>query len=74
MKPAELFGVVVRTIGLLLVLSSAWMVLLGLLGVVLGGPGQMAGMLVFGIPVLLIGIWLLRGARPLVEFAYPGEA
>jgi hypothetical protein len=50
------------------------MVLLGLLGVVLGGPGQMVAMLVFGIPVLLIGIWLLRGARPLVEFAYPGEA
>jgi hypothetical protein len=73
MRPPEMFGVVVRTIGLLLVLSGAWGLLLGTLVVVLGGPN--ANVVLFsGIPMLLTGLWLLgRGADALVEFAYPDD-
>lgn len=75
MKPSELFGVVVRTIGLLVLLSAVWATFLGSLGVALGGPGQTVGMLFFGIPALLIGLWLMRsGAHALVRFAYPDDA
>ena len=73
MRPAELFGVVVRTIGLLLVLSSFWMLLFGLLGLVLGGPGEVVGLLFYGLPVFLLGIWLLCGAKSLVRIAYPDD-
>lgn len=73
MRPSELFGVVVRTIGLLAVLSAAWAMLLATLAVVGGGPGANA-MLLAGIPMLLVGSWLLRGgADSLVRFAYPED-
>ena len=41
MKPQELFGVFLRTIGLSLVMSSAWFLLLGLITFVGGGPAGM---------------------------------
>jgi len=66
MKPSELYGVVVRTIGLLMVLSGAWMALVGTLTVGLGA-------LIFGTLALSVGLWLLRGAESFVRFAYPQE-
>lgn len=73
MKPSELFGVMVRTIGLLLVLSSAWGLFFAGLNLVLGGPGNVAGMVIMGVPVFCVGLWLLRGAESFVRFAYPEE-
>jgi hypothetical protein len=73
MKAAEVFGIIVRTIGLLVVLSSLGLIFPAVLGLVMGGPGTLIGMLFYGIPALLLGLWLLRGARPVVSFAFPEE-
>ncbi len=64
MKPSEAFGVAVRSIGLVVILSG-----LGSLVGALGAPG----LLLVAIPTVLVGIWLLRGAKALVSFAYPDE-
>jgi hypothetical protein len=74
MRPFELFGVVVRSVGLLLVLSAAWVLFWAMVNLLLGGPGNVAGMLVGGIPVLLVGIWLLRGGSNLAARVYPQES
>ena len=62
MKPYEAFGVVVRSAGLLLLVSTANMLLMAV---------AQPGFLILMIPMLAIGIWLLRGAPVLVDFAYP---
>lgn len=64
MKPPEAFGVVVRTVGLVVVLIAINAIIFAL-----AEPGS----LFLGIPLLLAGLWLLRGAAPLVSFAYPKE-
>jgi hypothetical protein len=74
MKPSELFGVVVRSVGLLLVLSAAWVLFWAILNLVMGGPANVAGMLVVGIPALLVGIWLLRGGSNLAAAVYSNES
>ncbi len=73
MKPSDVFGIVVRTVGLLITLTALWSIGWALLSLAGGGPGNAAGLLIFGIPELLIGLWLLRGAKPLVRFAFPEE-
>ena len=73
MKPAEVFGVVVRTVGLLVVVPSLGVLCFALLNLVLGGPASSGGLIIMGIPPLLFGRWLLRGAPALVTYAYPEE-
>ncbi len=70
MKPSELFGVVVRTIGLIIFLTALFQVFIGILNLVGGGPGNVVGMLLYGIPALLVGLWFLRGAKALISFAF----
>lgn len=64
MKPSEAFGVIVRTVGLLLVLSAIWVLVCAL---------RTPGLILPAIPMILGGIWLLRGAPALIMFAYPDE-
>jgi hypothetical protein len=64
MTPAQLFGVAVRIIGLLVAISSAWPFL-----VVFFAPG--GGSLVFAMSLLLFGLWLMRWPKWLIAFAYP---
>jgi hypothetical protein len=75
MKPSELFGVVVRSVGLLLVLSAMWTLPWGILGWVAGGPTEGGGivMTIFGLATMLLGIWLLRGASGLAAAVYANE-
>ena len=73
MKPSGLFGVVVRSVGLLLTLSAMWCIFWAILNLVLGGPGNVVGMLVAGIPALLVGSWLLLGASGLAAAVYSNE-
>jgi hypothetical protein len=62
MKPSEAFTIVVRTLGLLLALSSLATLFYALADLALGGLG--IGLIVwmnFGIPSLAVGLWLLVG-------------
>lgn len=69
MSPREGFGIVVRTVGL---------------GLIIHGVGRAVGSLAihhWGLHLWLhtlltigVGIWMLRGARPLVTWAYQGES
>lgn len=68
MSPREGFGIVVRTVGL---------------GLIIHGVGRAVGSLAihhWGLHLWLhtlltigVGIWMLRGARPLVAWAYGRE-
>ena len=62
MKSSEAFGVVVRSVGLILVVSA-----LGSLISALAAPG----VLLLAIPTLFVGLWLLRGAPGVIDYAYP---
>ena len=71
MKPEEVFGIIVRTIGLLMLIPASLSAAYGLLGLLMGGPAQTIVTLVFSVPAVLVGLWMVRGAESLVEFAYP---
>ncbi len=71
MKPNDLFGVVVRAVGLILVLTSLRQVFIAIVSLVGGGSENAVGLLLFGVPAMLIGIWLVGGAKSLIDFAYP---
>lgn len=73
MNASDLFGVIVRTIGLLMLLAALWQISWALLNLVGGGPGNAVALLLSGIPTLLLGWWFLRGARWLVSCAYAKE-
>ena len=72
MKPSEAFGVVIRSVGLLLILAALWVLFGAILTLVLGGPGGFIGSLIGGMPMLFVGIWLLGGAPSIVSISYPG--
>jgi hypothetical protein len=60
MKPSELFGVVVRTIGLLIVLEAVSLICVATLHIVLR--------IVLS---LFVGVYFLSGAESLVDLVYP---
>lgn len=76
MQPHQAFGVAIRVIGLLTSVAS----LLWLLSAVIVFfiPNYRANVapawhyLLAGLIALALGLYLLRGARQLVTFAYPG--
>ena len=72
MTNRDVFEIIVRTVGLLITLAAAWLILLGLFGLI-SASGQVAGLLFYGIPVLFVGLWLLRGARSIVSFAFSND-
>jgi hypothetical protein len=73
MKPSEVFAIVIRTVGLIISLVATGLLSFALLNLVLGGPANAAGMIIIGSPILLVGLWLLRGAPKLLAFAFPKE-
>ena len=70
MKPYEAFGVVVRTLGLLMVFGTVVPIAIGLLSLVGGGVVASSALAPVGFVILLVGLWLLRGAPAIVLFAY----
>lgn len=72
MTAPALFGALVRTIGLLVVLYSGLQLLMALVIVMSVGSDVLPirSPLVMGIVGLLIGLYLLRGARLVRRFAY----
>ena len=73
MKPVEIFAIVIRTVGLIVSLIGSAILFWALLNLVLGGPASPGGGIIVGVPILLCGLWLLRGAPPLLAFAFPKE-
>ena len=72
MKPVDVFGIIVRTVGLIITLGIAWRMCVSIT-MLLGGSWADLMNLLFYIPLLLVSLWLLHGAHALVNFAYPGE-
>jgi hypothetical protein len=72
MKPSELFGVVIRSLGLL--------ILVGVLHLLVAAMGSLfsrtpfLAAIVVGVPLLFLAIWFLTGAEGLVSIAYPEES
>lgn len=73
MKPEDAFAVVVRTIGLIVCLGAGWSLFFGSLGMLLGGTPAAVALAFLGFPAFLVGLWLLRGARSVVAFAFPND-
>ena len=74
MEAADTFGVVVRTLGLLILLYGSWCAVYGL-NALLGlantkTPNEWKDYLPTGAVLALIGFALLAGAKAVVEFAY----
>jgi hypothetical protein len=73
MEPPDAFGIVVRTVGLILTLIAVWLIGAAILNLVGGGPGNVVGLLISGVPALFIGLWFLGGAKDLVRFVFRDE-
>jgi hypothetical protein len=71
MNDVQLFGVMVRTFGLVSVIAGGISTLEGLISLLGPAPGAAFVSLVLAVIALVIGLWLLRGAKGLVAFAYP---
>jgi hypothetical protein len=67
MRPEDVFGIIVRTIGLLLMLS--WLIIIWM--AVASGS---AFALLIAFVICTLGGYLLRGAPHVVAFAYPPQA
>ena len=76
MKAKDSFGVVVRSLGLLLLLYSLWYCSFAtayLSGAPEPAPGDTASYLAFGLPGFVVSVVLLRFARHIVRFSYPDD-
>ena len=76
MKPKDLFGVLVRAIGVVLAVFALWFLayagelLLGLPGET---PHEHIENLVSAVLAAVVAVYLIRGAPHLVRFAYPKD-
>ncbi len=66
-----IFGLIIRCIGLVLILLGVNHIYRALIMVVQVISLTSLTPLLFGIPILLLGIWFLRGAPQLISFSYP---
>jgi len=65
MKPSDIFGVIVRTLGLLMAVTAIRTGLYWL------RASSVLHAIMFGIPYLFITAYLIRGAPHLLKFSYP---
>ena len=76
MKPRDCFGVVVRTVGLLLMLFSLFYFIGGVAAAIspsLGRGGTPVYYVAIGGVMILVGLYLLRGAPHLLRYSYGGD-
>ena len=76
MTASDIFGIVVRTFGLSLLIYAIWYLVYGIAtiaGLPEGAPGYLVGYFLTGSVYLIIGLYLLRGAPLLMKFAYPSK-
>jgi hypothetical protein len=77
MKPKDIFGLIVRLVGLIFVYESAEKLPLALSATFPGfrsvsGIGFLSALFMVGWP-LAVAYWMLRGAPPVSRLAYPDE-
>jgi hypothetical protein len=77
MKPKDIFGLIVRLVGLIFLYESAEKVPLAFTAIFPGfktisGIGFLSALFMVGWP-LAVGYWMLRGAPPISRLAYPDE-
>lgn len=70
MSPREGFGIVVRAIGLGLVLHGVGRAL----GAIALNDWSLHGLWLHAILSIGVGVWMLAGAKPLVDWAYRKDA
>jgi hypothetical protein len=70
---SEVFGLVVRCIGLLLSFIGLSQLYRAPIMVLQGAFDNALVSLVSAVAVLLLGVWFLRGAPWLMSFSYPSE-
>ena len=76
MKARDIFGIVIRTLGVFILLFGLWYLvyaIAGACGAPEDSPGEIAAYFTAGIPGVLIGVLVLRCARRIVRFSYPGD-
>ena len=76
MNPRNIFGFVIRLVGLYLTLMGLWYLAYAagqVCGAAQDTPHEMVGYFVAGVPSLLLGLVFLRFARQIVRFTYPGN-
>jgi len=77
MKPSQVFGIIIRTIGLSLLVYSVWYLVYGIATVAGGFPethvGYKAAYFLSGITFLIVSLYFLRGAPHILRFSYPDE-
>lgn len=76
MRPADVFGIVVRTVGWLAVFNGGWWLLLGLKDLAISQAMDSGKLEVFvwGVLCVLAGLIQVRLADRIARFAYPGMA
>jgi hypothetical protein len=74
MKPADVFAVAVRLVGLVICLGAGAVLGFAVVSSLLGGPASAGGLVILGTPPFLVGLWLLRGAPSIVAFAFPDHS
>ncbi len=78
MKPDDIFGIIVRTIGVLLLLLGLWYLTFGLaeaIGIVAGEtPDEAKLLFVTATSAITIALFLIRAAHWIVRFSYPANA
>jgi hypothetical protein len=77
MKPKDIFGLIVRLLGLIFLYKSAENVPLAISYIFPGfrsfsGPGILSALFLVGWP-LAVAYWFLRGAPPISPLAYPDD-
>jgi len=70
MKPYEVFGIFIRCVGLVLALAGLHGIYRAIIMLVQDMTIVSFMPLIFGIPTLALGVWLLRGAPWLLFFSY----
>jgi hypothetical protein len=77
MKPKDIFGLIVRLVGLIFLYEGAEKVPLALSAIFPGfksisGIGFLSALFMVGWP-LAVAYWMFRGAPPISRLAYPDE-
>ncbi len=74
MKPVELFGVIVRTVGLLITVGAMFWIFVATVHLILERPVSLVlEVYLYGVPGLFVGLYFLSGAELLVRSVYPKE-